>query len=80
MHELLTPDQMSKADASTIKGGIPGIELMQKAGETSNMRLMALESIRPLEKPSEKMSQLGLTVSRSTRPVSRSRKLEKSFT
>lgn len=33
MHELLTPDQMSKADALTIKGGIPGIDLMQKAGE-----------------------------------------------
>lgn len=33
MHELLTPDQMSKADALTIKGGIPGIELMRRAGE-----------------------------------------------
>lgn len=33
MHELLTPDQMSQADAITIEGGIPGIDLMQKAGE-----------------------------------------------
>ncbi len=33
MHELLTPDQMSKADALTINGGIPGIELMRRAGE-----------------------------------------------
>ena len=33
MHELLTPDQMSKADALTIKSGISGIKLMHNAGE-----------------------------------------------
>lgn len=33
MHELLTPEQMSTADALTIKRGIAGIELMQCAGE-----------------------------------------------
>lgn len=33
MHELLTPDQMSRADALTIERGIAGIELMQNAGD-----------------------------------------------
>ena len=47
---------------------------------TSNTRLATLDSIRPDENPSEKISQLGLSVSRSTRPVSRSMKLEKSLT
>lgn len=32
MHELLTPEQMSAADAITIDSGIAGIELMQCAG------------------------------------------------
>jgi len=32
--------------------------------------------MRPEEKPSEKINQLGLTLCRSTRPVSRSRKVE----
>src|SRR3546814_1361771 len=46
----------------------------------SNRRLAKPESRRPEENPSEKMNQLGLTLSRSTRPVSRSRKLERSLT
>ncbi|MEO9640873.1 MAG: NAD(P)H-hydrate dehydratase [Lentilitoribacter sp.] len=32
MGELLTPEQMSKADALTIESGIAGIELMRRAG------------------------------------------------
>ena len=39
-----------------------------------------LDSLRPAEKPSEKISQDGLRLSRSTRPVSRSRKEEISLT
>src|SRR3546814_13845974 len=46
----------------------------------SNRRLAKPESRRPEENPSEKMNQLGLTLSRSTRTVSRSRKLERSLT
>jgi hypothetical protein len=46
----------------------------------SNRRFAKLEIARPDENPSEKISQLGLTLSRSTRPVSRSMKLEKSLT
>ena len=46
----------------------------------SNRRLPILDNRRPDENPSEKISQLGLSVSRSTRPNSRSRKLEKSLT
>ena len=34
----------------------------------SNSRLATLDSRRPAEKPSEKISQLGLRLSRSTRP------------
>ncbi len=32
MHALLTPVEMAKADAMTIAGGIPGIDLMENAG------------------------------------------------
>ena len=46
----------------------------------SNRRLPALEMRRPDEKPSEKISQEGFKLSRSTRPVSRSRKEERSLT
>ncbi len=31
--EILLPDQMSEADRLTIEGGIPGYDLMEKAGE-----------------------------------------------
>lgn len=31
MYELLTPEQMALADDQTIKGGVPGIELMENA-------------------------------------------------
>ena len=47
---------------------------------TSNSRFAMPDKRRPEENPSEKISQLGLTLSRSTRPVSRSRKLEISLT
>ena len=47
---------------------------------TSNSLFAAAESRRPDEKPSEKISQEGLRLSRSTRPVSRSRKEEISLT
>ena len=33
MHELLTCKEMGRADRATIRGGIPGIELMEAAGE-----------------------------------------------
>lgn len=33
MNELLTPQQMGEADRRTIEGGIPGLELMHKAGQ-----------------------------------------------
>ena len=46
----------------------------------SNARFNALDSIRPEANPSEKISQDGLTLLRSIRPVSRSRKLEMSLT
>lgn len=32
MHELLTPEEMGRADAQAIAGGIPGMALMNKAG------------------------------------------------
>jgi len=32
MHQLLTPEQMNRADQLTISGGVPGIELMETAG------------------------------------------------
>ncbi len=49
---------------------------MTRLTKTSNSRLPALDRRRPAEKPSEKISQEGLRLSRSTRPVSRSMKLE----
>ena len=46
----------------------------------SNARLNTLDSIRLEANPSEKISQDGLTLLRSIRPVSRSRKLDISLT
>lgn len=39
MDELLTPEQMNKADQLTIAGGIAGIELMEAAGRSINLVL-----------------------------------------
>ncbi|PIW29133.1 MAG: bifunctional ADP-dependent NAD(P)H-hydrate dehydratase/NAD(P)H-hydrate epimerase [Rhodospirillales bacterium CG15_BIG_FIL_POST_REV_8_21_14_020_66_15] len=46
--ELLSVGQMGRADAATIKGGVPGIELMETAGAAVAERAAALFSGRPV--------------------------------
>lgn len=45
---LLTPQQMGEADRLTIAGGIPGIELMEKAGRAVADAVSRRWSLRPL--------------------------------
>src|SRR3546814_7103909 len=61
---------------STITGS--AITNRTRLAAMSNSRLNRLDSTRLDENPSEKISHDGLTLSRSTRPVSRSRKVERS--
>lgn len=47
MHELLTPEQMNRADQQTISGGVPGIDLMETAGgAVADVALKAFPDIR----------------------------------
>ncbi len=47
-HALLTPQQMAEADRLTIAGGIPGIDLMEKAGRAVADTVSRRWPVRPL--------------------------------